>query len=49
MAQPYGLNVEDLESIAKIVHENDLLVSVHGGGWFGQNTVCVDLRAKEKR
>ena len=49
MAQPYGLNVEDLESIAKIVHENDLRVSVHGGGWFGQNTVCVDLRAKEKR
>jgi len=49
MAQPYGLNIEDLESIAKIVHENDLQVSVHGSGWYGHGTVCVELRAKEKR
>ena len=46
MAQPYGLNVEDLESIAKVARGNNLRVSVHGSGWYGHGTVCVELKEK---
>jgi hypothetical protein len=47
LAQPYALGVEDMESLVKVARENNLYVTVHGGGWYGHGTVCVEL--KEKR
>jgi len=48
VSQPYHLDENELRNLGALANE-DLRVDVHGDGWYGHGTVCVEIWAADQR
>lgn len=48
VSQPYNLDENDLQELGALANE-DLRVYVHGHGWYGHGTVCVEIWAVDRQ
>jgi hypothetical protein len=47
ICQPYHFS--DVKSLAEACEKFNLRATVHGDGWYGHGTVCIELRRKYER
>jgi uncharacterized protein (DUF736 family) len=47
LAQPYHVSGDDLEHLRSL-EADGLVVSIHGNGWYGHGTVCIEITREQK-
>jgi hypothetical protein len=45
ICQPY--HISDVESLSHACEQFDLDAAIHGLGWYGHGTVCIELRPRK--
>jgi hypothetical protein len=46
LCQPYNLSADDLADLVRVHEQFGFDVRIHGGGWYGHGTVCIELRKR---
>jgi hypothetical protein len=49
LCQPYNLYAADLADLVRVYEQFGLDVRIHGGGWYGHGTVCIELCKRQEQ